>query len=73
MNLRSFRTSRNLTQLEFAKLINVKRTTVSMWENNKSLPNIDMLKKIAQVLNCTVDDLIKEGWWINMNCNRTGY
>ena len=61
MNLRSFRTSRNLTQLEFAKLINVKRTTVSMWENNKSLPNIDMLKKIAQVLNCTVDDLIKEG------------
>lgn len=61
MNLKTFRTSRNLTQLEFAKLLNVKRTTVSMWENNKSLPNIDMLKKIAQVLNCTVDDLIKEG------------
>lgn len=61
MNLKTFRLSKNLTQLELAKLLNVKRTTVSMWENNKSLPNIDTLKKIAQVLDCTVDDLIKEG------------
>ena len=61
MNLKAFRMSKNLTQLEFAKLLNVKRTTVSMWENNKSLPNIDTLKKIAQLLDCTVDDLIKEG------------
>lgn len=61
MNIKKFRLSNNLTQKELANELKVERTTVSMWESNKSSPNIQTLKKIAQVLNCTVDDLIKEG------------
>ena len=60
MNIRSVRVSNNLTQEDLAKRLNVKRTTVTMWENNKSLPNIEIVKKIAKVLNCTIDDLLKE-------------
>lgn len=61
MNIKKFRLSNNLTQKELANELKVERTTVSMWESNKSSPNIQTLKKIAQILNCTVDDLIKEG------------
>lgn len=60
MNLKKFRMSKNLTQLELANKLQVERTTVSMWESNSSSPNIQTLKKIAQVLDCTVDDLISE-------------
>lgn len=60
MDIRSMRVSKGLTQEQLAQKLSVKRTTVSMWENNKSLPNIIVLKKIADALDCKVDDLIKE-------------
>ena len=60
MKLKDYRMSNNLTQGELAEKLNVKRTTISMWENNNSQPNIIMLKKLATILNCSVDDLIKE-------------
>lgn len=58
MRIKEFRLSKNLTQKEFADKLKVERTTVSMWENNKSSPSVQTLKKIAEVLNCNVDDLI---------------
>lgn len=60
MNIKNIRMSKGLTQDDLAKAVNVQRTTVTMWETNRSLPNIIMLKKIAEVLDCTVDDLLKE-------------
>ena len=50
----------NLTQEELASRIGVKSNTISQYELGKRNPNVQMLKKIAEVLNCTVDDLIKE-------------
>lgn len=61
MRLKELRLSKNLTQLGLSKKLNVERTTVTMWENNKSNPTLPMLKKIATVLDCSVEDLIKEG------------
>lgn len=60
MNIKTVRLSKNLTQEELANKLNVSRTTVTMWENNKSSPNIEIIKKIANVLGCTIDDLLKE-------------
>ena len=60
VDIKSVRVSKNLTQDDLAKSLNVSRTTVTMWENNKSLPSITTVKKIAEVLGCTVDDLLKE-------------
>ena len=59
MRIKDIRVSRNLTQLELAKVLKVKRSTVSMWEQGKSEPRASMLKKIAEALNCTIDELIK--------------
>lgn len=60
MNLKKLRMSKNLTQKDLAKKLKVERTTVTMWENGHSTPNLQTLKKIAQILDCTIDDLIKE-------------
>ena len=45
MNIKNIRMSKGLTQDDLAKAVNVQRTTVTMWETNRSLPNIIMLKK----------------------------
>lgn len=58
MRLKEVRLSKNMTQETLSSLLGVTRTTVTMWENGKSMPNIVTLKKIAQVLNCKVEDLI---------------
>ena len=59
MRITELRMSKNMTQNDLAEKLNVSRTTVTMWELGKSAPNIQTLKKIAEILNCTVDDLLK--------------
>lgn len=47
---------------DLARKTGLSRVTISNILNRKQKnPKSDTLKKIAQVLNCTVDDLIKEG------------
>ncbi len=58
MNLKNIRKLQNLTQLELADKLGVDQTTVSKWENETSFPSIATLKKIADVLNCKIEDLI---------------
>ena len=59
MRIEELRVSKNMTQNDLAEKLNVSRTTVAMWELNKSAPNIQTLKKLAEILDCTVDDLLK--------------
>lgn len=47
-----------LTQEMLATKLNVSQATVAMWENGKTKPTIDKLKKLAQLLECSVDELI---------------
>ena len=53
------RKSRNLTQQELGTVMGVTRTTVSMWESGASLPRANLLPKLAEVLGCTVDELLR--------------
>ena len=46
------------TQLELAQAIGVTQGAVHQWESGKSHPTFENLRKIAQVFNCKVDDLI---------------
>ncbi len=54
------RKQKALTQTQLAKILNVCPNTISQYEKGKREPNIEMLKKIAKTLNCSVDDLINE-------------
>lgn len=49
------------TQKDIARKIKVAKSTVAMWETGKAKPRADMLIKLASILNCTVDELLKEG------------
>ena len=60
MNLKQLRMSKKFTQKQLAERLGVKRTTICMWETGNSSPSLEILKKIAQVLNCSIDELVKE-------------
>ena len=46
------------TQEEIAKKIGVSRQTISKWETNETVPDIYQSKKLAQIYNVSLDDLI---------------
>ena len=48
-----------INQSEFSNLLGVERSTISKWETGKSLPRAELLPKIAQILNCSVDELLR--------------
>lgn len=58
INLKEIREEKGLTQEQLAKAINVVRQTVSKWERGLSMPDVDLLMKIAHVLDCTIDRLL---------------
>lgn len=51
---------KNMTQAELACALGVERTTVSMWETGRSRPRAKMLLRLAKVLGCTVDELLRD-------------
>lgn len=53
------RLSKNMTQNELAQEMGISRTTVTMWEVGSAKPTADKLLKLAQVLECTVDELLR--------------
>ena len=57
-NLKKFRVAKNLTQNELAEKLFVTRQTVSGWENDRTQPDVEMLCKISEVLEVSVEDLI---------------
>ena len=49
-----------MTQLELAEKINYSDKTVSKWERGESLPDIVVLKTVADLLEVTLDYLVEE-------------
>ena len=57
-NIKDLRIANGLTQDQLAEKLFVTRQTVSNYENGKSRPDIDMLAKISDVLECDVDSIL---------------
>lgn len=51
------RQSKKLTQKELADMLNVTDKTVSRWETRKSLPDVEMMKRIADVFEISISEL----------------
>lgn len=49
-----------MTQTDVANALKINQTAVSQWETGASMPRIDRLFKVAQLYNCTVNDLLKD-------------
>lgn len=57
-NIKNMREHLKITQSELAKQLGVTQGAVSQWENNSTRPDIDLLPKLAELLNCSVDELL---------------
>ena len=57
-NIKAIRKQRGMTQEELAARLNVVRQTVSKWEKGLSVPDADLLKRIAEILETDVSTLL---------------
>ena len=55
------RKKKKLSQTDFAKAIGASRTMVGNYERNVNAPSIEMIAKMAEVLDVSVDYLIGNG------------
>ena len=60
LNLKTKRQEKKLTQEQVARMCGITQCSYSYYEIGKRQPKPLMLKKIANVLNCTVDELLEE-------------
>lgn len=58
--LKSYRQRNELTQKQLANILYVSDRTVSKWERGAGYPDIDTLKRIAQLLDISLDNLLNE-------------
>lgn len=57
--IHELRCKQGMTQVTLAKQLNVSQSTIAMWESGARKPDIVMLKRLADILGCTTDELLK--------------
>ncbi len=57
-NIYQFRTQKNLSQGDLADALEVSRQSVSKWENNSAVPELEKLMKMAQIFGISLDELV---------------
>ena len=65
-NLRRLRTDHNYTQAQIGEQLNISRQAYSNYENGKRIPDIDMLIRIADIYEVTLEQLLTQ------TCTKTG-
>ena len=58
--IKKYREEKKLTQVEVAEVLGVKPATISKYESGTLEPNIESLKKLAELFEVSVDELLKE-------------
>lgn len=53
------REQKHWSQDELAEILNISRQSISKWELNKVYPSIDMLIKMSDLFDISLDELIK--------------
>lgn len=59
MTIKFKRESLNMTQGQLAESLGVKRSTLAMWETGRNFPRVEILIKMSELFNCTIDELLK--------------
>lgn len=56
--LKSLRLQQNVKQITLTNTFNFSKGCISQWENGTRTPPIEILPKLAEVLNCTIEELV---------------
>ena len=59
-NLKKIRKEQGISQGRLAMMLGVTQGAVSQWETGRAAPNMFVLKKLAVILQCTVDELLAD-------------
>lgn len=59
VNIRSIRKKQNLSQKELAERVHLSQTVLCRYELGVRTPRLQVAKRIADALGCTVDELIE--------------
>lgn len=54
------RKARGMSQTALARTLNVTTQAVGAWEVGRNTPKTEMLPKLAEVFDCTIDELFSE-------------
>ena len=57
-NLKMLRKENNLTQKQVAEKLGVVESCYANWEQGRTEPNIETLRKLSKILNVSIDELI---------------
>ena len=60
LSIKEKRMQKNMTQETLAHKIGVARTNISRYETGGRTPPLLIIKQIADILGCTVDDLLEK-------------
>lgn len=57
-NVKRYREENGLNQTELAEKVNISQAMIARIENGTKLPSVAILKNIADVLHCSMDELV---------------
>ena len=56
--IKELRQEKNLTQSELAKMLYLSQDTISLWERDKSLPDLNAVVALCNIFNISADYLL---------------
>lgn len=59
-NIKNRRIKKSYTQQQFAEKVGVGRSMIAQIERGTKIPNMMLGREIARVLECSMDELVKE-------------
>ncbi len=57
--MRQMRLNEHISQNKLGEYLGVSNQLVSFWESGKREPDMDMIIKISEFFQCTIDELLK--------------
>ncbi len=60
--IKCYRKKNKMTQEQLAEKLDITRQTLSKWEVGETSPDINTSKKIAEILNVSLDELLDNDW-----------
>ncbi len=61
MSIRALREAAGMKQYELAARMGVKQASVCAWESGENYPSVENLKKLADIFQCSIDELLGYG------------
>ena len=59
-NLRVQRIKNHMSLQDLAEKVGTNASAISRWELGKNEPRISTIRKLAEILNCTIDELLED-------------